>query len=90
MPTAKVGIAPMKVAQISKPGGDFEIVEREIPNPGAGEVRIKVQACHVSRMPAWTVPLLPQPQSYRHHLRRRISAIHGRSGPSARGDTGHT
>jgi D-arabinose 1-dehydrogenase-like Zn-dependent alcohol dehydrogenase len=37
----------MKVAQISKPGGDFEIVEREIPNPSAGEVRIKVQACGV-------------------------------------------
>ena len=34
MATTKVGIAPMKVAQISKPGGDFEIVEREIPNPG--------------------------------------------------------
>jgi D-arabinose 1-dehydrogenase-like Zn-dependent alcohol dehydrogenase len=37
----------MKVAQISKAGGDFEIVEREIPKPGAGEVRIKVQACGV-------------------------------------------
>jgi D-arabinose 1-dehydrogenase-like Zn-dependent alcohol dehydrogenase len=47
MATTKVGIAPMKVAQISKPGGDFEIVEREIPNPGGGEVRIKVQACGV-------------------------------------------
>ena len=47
MATTKAGIAPMKVAQISKPGGDFEIVEREIPNPGAGEVRIKVQACGV-------------------------------------------
>ena len=47
MATTKVGIAPMKVAQISKPGGDFEIVEREIPNPGAGEVRIKVRACGV-------------------------------------------
>ncbi len=40
-------VAPMKVAQISKPGGDFEIVEREIPDPGAGQVRIKVQACGV-------------------------------------------
>src|SRR5208337_2359035 len=39
--------APMKVAQISKPGGDFEIVEREIPEPGPGHVRIKVQACGV-------------------------------------------
>lgn len=39
--------APMTVAQISKPGGDFEIVKRAIPEPGAGEVRIKVQACGV-------------------------------------------
>jgi D-arabinose 1-dehydrogenase-like Zn-dependent alcohol dehydrogenase len=41
------GLTPMKAAQISKPGGDFELVEREIPQPGAGEVRIKVQACGV-------------------------------------------
>jgi D-arabinose 1-dehydrogenase-like Zn-dependent alcohol dehydrogenase len=47
MATTKVGIAPMKVVQVPKPGGDFEVVEREIPNPGAGEVRIKVQACGV-------------------------------------------
>ena len=44
---AKPELAPMKVAQISKPGGDFEIVEREVPEPGPGEVRIKVQACGV-------------------------------------------
>jgi D-arabinose 1-dehydrogenase-like Zn-dependent alcohol dehydrogenase len=37
----------MQVAQISKPGGDFELVERNIPEPGAGQVRIKVQACGV-------------------------------------------
>jgi len=37
----------MKVAQISKPGAEFEIVEREIPEAGAGYVRIKVQACGV-------------------------------------------
>ena len=47
MATTKVGIVPMKVAQISKPGADFQIVEREIPTPNAGEVRIKVQACGV-------------------------------------------
>ena len=47
MATTKVGIAPMKAAQIAKAGGDFEIVDRQIPNPGAGEVRIKVQACGV-------------------------------------------
>jgi len=37
----------MKVAQVPKAGGDFEIVEREIPKPGPGQVRIKVQACGV-------------------------------------------
>jgi D-arabinose 1-dehydrogenase-like Zn-dependent alcohol dehydrogenase len=47
MATTRVAIAPMKAAQISKAGGDFEIVEREIPNPSAGEVRIKVQACGI-------------------------------------------
>src|SRR5947208_11932936 len=40
-------VAPMKAAQISKPGGDFEIVERDIPEPDAGQVRIKVHACGV-------------------------------------------
>jgi D-arabinose 1-dehydrogenase-like Zn-dependent alcohol dehydrogenase len=44
---AKPTVAPMKVAQISKPGAEFEIVEREIPEAGAGYVRIKVQACGV-------------------------------------------
>jgi D-arabinose 1-dehydrogenase-like Zn-dependent alcohol dehydrogenase len=47
MATTRVGLAPMKAAQISKAGGDFEIVEREIPKPGAGHVLIKVQACGV-------------------------------------------
>src|ERR1700675_458485 len=37
----------MKVAQVPSPGADFQIVEREIPEPGAGHVRIKVQACGV-------------------------------------------
>jgi D-arabinose 1-dehydrogenase-like Zn-dependent alcohol dehydrogenase len=37
----------MRVAQITKAGGGFEIVEREIPTPGVGQVRIKVQACGI-------------------------------------------
>src|ERR1700676_15594 len=47
MATTRVAIAPMKAAQIPKPGADFEIVEREIPKPGAGHVLIKVQACGI-------------------------------------------
>src|ERR1700751_4881263 len=37
----------MRVAQVSKAKGDFEFVEREIPRPGPGQVRIKVEACGV-------------------------------------------
>ena len=47
MATPRVGMAPVKAAQIFRPGGDFEIVEREILNPDAGQVRIKVQACGI-------------------------------------------
>ena len=47
MATTQFGVAPMKAAQVPKPGADFEIVEREIPKPGVGEVRIKVQACGI-------------------------------------------
>jgi D-arabinose 1-dehydrogenase-like Zn-dependent alcohol dehydrogenase len=45
--TTRTAAASMKAAQIGKPGADFEIVEREIPKPGVGQVRIKVQACGV-------------------------------------------
>jgi len=40
-------MAKMKAVQVPKPGADFEIVEREIPAPGPGQVRIRVQACGV-------------------------------------------
>jgi D-arabinose 1-dehydrogenase-like Zn-dependent alcohol dehydrogenase len=54
MATSKVAIAPMQVAQVPKAGGDFEIVEREIPQPGVGQVRIKVQACGVCHSDVFT------------------------------------
>src|SRR5580698_4871829 len=47
-------MATMKVAQIPKGGADFEIVEREIPRPDAGQVRIKVQACGVCHSDVFT------------------------------------
>jgi D-arabinose 1-dehydrogenase-like Zn-dependent alcohol dehydrogenase len=47
MASTKIGIAPMKAVQVPKPGGDFEVVEREIPKPQAGQVRVKVQACGI-------------------------------------------
>ena len=40
-------MAKMKVVQVPKAGADFELVERDIPQPGAGQVRIRVQACGI-------------------------------------------
>jgi D-arabinose 1-dehydrogenase-like Zn-dependent alcohol dehydrogenase len=37
----------MKAVQVPKAGAYFEIVEREIPQPGAEQVRIHVQACGI-------------------------------------------
>jgi len=42
-------MARMKAIQVAKPGGDFELVEREIPERGENEVLIKVEACGVCR-----------------------------------------
>ena len=52
MATSRATVVPMKMtqmkaAQVPNPGADFQIVEREIPKPDAGHVRIKVQACGV-------------------------------------------
>src|SRR5262245_45066984 len=43
----------MKVAQVPKAGADFEIIEREIPKPRPGHVRIRVQACGVCHSDAF-------------------------------------
>jgi len=40
-------MSKMRVVQVSHPNGPFELVERGIPEPGAGSVRIKVQACGI-------------------------------------------
>ena len=47
MTTTAVAVGTMRVAEVSKPGAAFAIVERQIPIPGRGQVRIKVQACGV-------------------------------------------
>ncbi|MEA2145524.1 MAG: hypothetical protein QOG59_1111 [Solirubrobacteraceae bacterium] len=37
----------MRAVQVSKPGGDFELVAREVPTPGPGEALVRVHACGV-------------------------------------------
>jgi D-arabinose 1-dehydrogenase-like Zn-dependent alcohol dehydrogenase len=78
MPTA-TAVATMKAAQIAQPGKPFEIVEREIPEPAAGEVRIKVHACGVCHSDALVVdgqwPGIPYPRVPGHEVAGVIDAL---------------
>lgn len=44
----------MKAVVVPKAGADFELIEKEIPVPGPGQVRIKVQACGICHSDALT------------------------------------
>ncbi len=69
----------MKAVQVSKARGDFELVERPIPQPGRGQVRIKVEACGICHSDAlvkegiW--PGLQYPRIPGHEIAGRIDAI---------------
>ena len=79
MATLAIATATMKAAQISKPGAGFEVVEREIPKPGAGQVRIKVQACGVCHSDVLTVeggwPGIEYPRVPGHEVAGVIDAV---------------
>jgi D-arabinose 1-dehydrogenase-like Zn-dependent alcohol dehydrogenase len=79
MATTKVAVAPMKVAQVPAPGADFQIVEREIPDPGFGQVRIKVQACGVCHSDVLTkegaLPGIQYPRVPGHEVVGRIDEV---------------
>ena len=58
----------MRAVQVSRPGGPFEMVEREIPQPGPRQVRVRVQACGLchsdsltkeGHFPGMTYPRVP-------------------------------
>src|SRR5215469_12871790 len=49
-----VAVGTMKVAQVPKPGADFQIIERDIPTPNPRQVRIKVQACGICHSDSFT------------------------------------
>ncbi len=47
-------MATMRAVQVSRPGGPLELVERSIPDPGPGQVRVKVSACGICHSDAIT------------------------------------
>jgi len=44
----------MRAVQVTSANGPFELVERDIPQPAAGQVRVKVQACGVCHSDSFT------------------------------------
>lgn len=72
-------MAKMRVAQIPAARAPFEIVERDIPDPGPGYVRIKVQACGICHSDTiskeGSLPGLPFPQVPGHEVVGVIDAV---------------
>ena len=69
----------MNAAQISNPGGDWELIERDIPDPSTGEVRVKVEACGIchsdSLVKEGLWPGLQYPRVPGHEIAGRIDAV---------------
>ncbi len=69
----------MNAAQISTPGGDWELIERDIPDPSTGEVRVKVEACGIchsdSLVKEGLWPGLQYPRVPGHEIAGRIDAV---------------
>lgn len=72
-------MAKMKAVQISKANGTFETVERDIPEPGPGQIRIKVEACGICHSDAFVksggFPGLVLPRVPGHEIAGRVDAI---------------
>jgi propanol-preferring alcohol dehydrogenase len=72
-------MAKMRAAQIAKAGGKFEVVEREVPEPGPGQVRIKVEACGVCHSDMFVksggFPGLVLPRIPGHEIAGRVDRI---------------
>jgi propanol-preferring alcohol dehydrogenase len=69
----------MKAMQVKKPGGDFELVERPVPEPGEGEVLIKVDACGIchsdSIVKEGLFPGIPYPRSPGHEIVGKVEKV---------------
>jgi D-arabinose 1-dehydrogenase-like Zn-dependent alcohol dehydrogenase len=69
----------MTAAQIARPKGDWELVQRDIPQPGPGQVRIKVEACGVCHSDMMVKeglwPGLKYPRIPGHEIAGRVDAL---------------
>ena len=69
----------MRVIQVAAKGGPFELVERALPEPGRGEVRVKVEACGVCHSDSIAkdglFPVVPYPIVPGHEIAGVIDAV---------------
>src|SRR3954465_9764141 len=83
-------MAKMRAVQISKAGGAFEPVERDIPEPAPNQVRIKVEACGICHsdaiVKAGAYPGMKLPRVPGHEIAGRIDAVGARAGNWKTGD----
>lgn len=72
-------MSKMRVVQVTRPNGPFEMVEREIPEPTTGSVRIKLQACGICHSDAVTkegaLPGIQYPRVPGHEIAGVIDAV---------------
>ncbi|HKI35619.1 MAG TPA: alcohol dehydrogenase [Gemmataceae bacterium] len=72
-------MATMRVVQVPRPNGPFEIVDRQIPEPAAGSVRIRVQACGICHSDSLTkegiYPGIQYPRVPGHEVAGVIDAV---------------
>ena len=72
-------MAKMRAIQVGKPNAPFELVQRELPQPGPGEVRVKVQACGVCHSDSVArqglFPSVPYPIVPGHEIAGVIDAV---------------
>ena len=72
-------MAKMRAVQVTRPNGPLEIVEREIPEPGAGQVRIKVEACGICHSDSFTKkgtwPGIQYPRVPGHEIAGIVAAV---------------
>ena len=72
----------MRVVQVCEPGAPLELIERALPEPGPGKVRIKVEACGICHSDSYVVERHLSRHSLSAQCRAmRSPAISTRSGP---------
>jgi propanol-preferring alcohol dehydrogenase len=72
-------MAKMRAVQVSKAGGPFEVVERQVPEVGPTQIRIKVEACGMCHSDALVrsgaFPGLPLPRIPGHEIAGRVDEV---------------